>query len=305
MQDYLKSSGTEPSIELDKDHYQLIKDVGFFLYIDKKSDIVIKFDYFQVSQADKVSISVIQKDIVICQYSHPIDPTLKFKYFYGQWLEYMVFIAQTSFYFLLEQRERDDVVAYLNAKDGCSIRVQTINNSFSDSPCHVFVSMSICNYKFNPLKTEIFASLNTNADGRLMVSSDAAFIMDNTTRKLVKRYTIKKMQHYNSLNNDVHYYEFTLAGDKFGRVMILYDMKKKKATFSLLTYLHGEPVIKKRHVLVEPDTNYQMNILNELERTYLGKYPSESLIEHFKEWHMDISNGLKKDHLTVLEMFEI
>lgn len=138
-----------------------------------------------------------------------------------------------------------------------------------------------------------------------MFNSDSALVMDKNTSKLVKRYTIRQMQHYNSLNKDIHYYEVTLAGDKFGRVMILYDMKKKKATFSLLTYLHGEPVIKKRHVVVEPDKNYQATILNELERSYLGQYPSEALIEHFKEWHMDISNGLKEDHLAVLEMFEI
>jgi hypothetical protein len=315
MIDYLKdykivpkSHTFEPdSIKFDKDRYQIIKFDEFLFCVDKQSDLVFKFKDVSPYRTDKIYVAIMKKNRVICEHFYFVASDLK--HTIGtqiwQWYEHFVYLVQTSFYVLLDKRERNDVVNYLKNKPNSTVRVQSLNNSSSYLPRYVFVSLDIYNYKFNPLKTEIFASLNTNADGRLMVSSDSALLMCNITSKLVKRYAIKRIQHYNSLNNDVHYYEVTLASDNFGRVMILYDMNKKKATFSFLTYLHGEPVIKKRHVVVEPDKNYQVNILNELERTYLGQYPSAPLIEHFKEWHMDISNGLKEDHLTVLEMFEI
>lgn len=297
---------TVPSVELDKDHYQIIKADGFFFYIDKQSDIVIRFNAFKPYAGDNIPLAVMKKNQIVCEYFHPVKIGLKFRAYNQQWLEHMVFLAQTSFYFLLEKRERQDVVNFLNKNAGCHIRVQTLNNSITATPLYVFVSMDIYNLKsLDSQRIDIHASVNTKANHRLMSSYDSAFLSDNVTAKLVKRYTIKRMEHFHSLNKDFHYYEVTLAGDYFGRVMIHYDMNKKKATFSLLTYVHGEPVVKKRHILIEPDSNFQINILQTLEKLYLGKYPSPALINHFKDWHTDISNGLGEDHLTVLEMFEI
>jgi len=316
MIDYLKDYKIVPeshtfdpdSIKFNKDRYQIIQYDGFLFCVDKQSDLVFKFKDVSPYRTDKIYVAIMKKNQVICEHFYFVASDLK--HTIGtqiwQWFEHFVYLVQTSFYVLLEERERNDVVAYLENNPNATLRVKAFDNSRNYLPHYVFASLDIYNKGIsNTVRSDIYASLQTKADNRLMVSSDSALVMEKTVNKLVKRYTIKQMQHYNSLNKDIHYYEVTLAGDEFGRVMILYDMNKKKATFSLLTYLHGEPVIKKRHVVVEPDKNYQVNILNELERNYLGKYPSESLIEHFKEWHMDISNGLKKDHLTVLEMFEI
>lgn len=316
MTDYLKdyeivpkSHTFEPdSIKFNTSRYQIIQFDKFLFCVDKESDLVFKFKNESPYRTDKIHVCIMKKNLIICEHFYFVASDLK--HTIGtqvwQWFEHFVYLVQTSFYVLLEERERNDVVAYLENNPNATLRVKALDNSCNYLPHYVFVSLDIYSKGIsNTVRSDIYASLQTKADNRLMVSADSALVMEKTISKLVKRYSIKKMQHYNSLNNDVHYYEVTLAGDTFGRVMILYDMNKKKATFSLLTYLHGEPVIKKRHVLVEPDKNYQVNILNELERTYLGQYPSEPLIEHFKEWHMDISNGLKEDHLTVLEMFEI
>lgn len=316
MTDYLKdykivpkSHTFEPdSIKFNKYQYQIIQFDGFLFCVDKQSDLVFKFKAESPYRTDKIHVTIMKKNRVICEHFYFVASDLK--HTIGtqiwQWFEHFVYLVQTSFYVLLDKRERNDVVNYLKNNPNSNLRVKALDNSCNYLPHYVFVSLDIYSKgTSNTVRSDIYASLQKNADNRLMFNSDSALVMDKNTSKLIKRYTIKQMQHYNSLNQDIHYYEVTLAGDKFGRVMILYDMKKKKAKFSLLTYFHGEPVIKKRHILVEPDQNYQVNILHELERTYLGAYPSAPLIEHFKEWHMDISNGLEEDHLAVLEMFEI
>lgn len=316
MTDYLKdykivpkSHTFEPnSIKFNTIRYQLIEFEKFLFCVDKESDLVFKFKNESPYRSDKIYVCIMKKSRVICEHFYFVPTDLKHKTGtqIWQWFEHFVFLVQTSFYVLLDKRNRNDVVTYFNNTPNSTIRVQVADHSRNCVPHYVFVSLDIYSKgTSNTVRSDIYASLQKNADNRLMFNSDSALVMDKNTSKLIKRYTIKQMQHYNSLNQDIHYYEVTLAGDKFGRVMILYDMKKKKATFSLLTYFHGEPVIKKRHILVEPDQNYQVNILHELERTYLGAYPSAPLIEHFKEWHMDISNGLEEDHLAVLEMFEI
>lgn len=307
MLDYLKtSSNAEPSVELNTDDYQLIKNDGFYLYIKKQSNIVIRFDYFNTAYDDKVSVYVIQDDNILCQYYHPIHPTLKFKYFYTQWLEHLVVLAQNCFFFLLPDRERQEVVHFLNTNTACAIQVQTLDNFNVNSTERVFLSMHIYDCESNNFKKiNKRVSIINKAGNRLMVSNYSSIVMDTITRKLVRRYDIKEILCYQTLNKEFHYYEISLKGDCFDIVTIVYDEKEKIATFTTLINFNDEFLVDRQTIDIENDQKLQVNIFNILEKRYLCKYPSEALINHFKEGHIDISDGIGTEHLPLLDMLEI
>lgn len=315
MTDYLKdykivpkSHTFEPnSIKFNTSRYQLIEFEKFLFCVDKESDLVFKFKNESPYRTDKIYVCIMKKNRVICEHFYFVPTDLKHRMGtqIWQWFEHFVFLVQTSFYVLLDKRERNDVVTYFNNTPNSTIRVQVADHSRNCVPHYVFVSLDIFHKSVSyDTRSDIFLSQQPNADDRLMRKSHL-FSSSNVIQKLVKRYTIKQFEYSHSLNKDAHYYEINLTGNNYERMMVLYDMKKKMAKFTSLTYRHGEPVLKKRNIAIEPDENFHHHILHALETIYLRKHPSDELISHFNDWHMDISNGLEEDHLAVLEMFEI
>lgn len=292
---------TSKSIERDNDHYQLIKADDFYFYIDKKSDVVVRFETF-LNNSESVSICVKKKSQDICHYFCAIDTVLNSTELYSELIDQLILLAQTSFYFLLTGKNRDDVVNFLNVNKGCTVWMRTIRRLLNGTSRDKVSSISIHNYNL-PIadRIDINAMVKTAANGRLMINTK----LDSVIDKLIKRYAIKRIEHYESLHKDCHYYEVVLSDDPFGRILVFYDIKKKKTTFTLLTLSHEEPVLKNRHIEIEHKANFQINILNNIEKLFLTQYPSEDLIKYFANSYMDVSNGLKKEHLTVLEMFDI
>lgn len=316
MTDYLKdyeivpkSHTFEPdSIKFNTSRYQIIQFDKFLFCVDKESDLVFKFKNESPYRTDKIHVCIMKKNRIICEHFYFVATDLKHRTGtqIWQWFEHFVYLVQTSFYVLLDKRDRNDVVTYLNNTPNSTIRVQVVDHSRNHVPHYVFVSLDIFHKSIaSNTRSDIFLSLQSNADDRLMRKYHLALSNSQVTQKLTKRYAIKQLDYFHSLNKDFHYYEVNLIGNNYERVMVLYDIKKKNAKFTSLTYRHGEPVLKKRNVVIEPDENFHVNILKTLENIYLRKHPSDELISHFNDWHMDISNGLGEDHLAVLEMFEI
>lgn len=322
MLDYLKDYKIVPkshtfdpvAVKFKLGKYQLVQVDNFLFCLSEGSDIVFRFKNESPYRTGHIHVSIMKKNRVICEHFYFVPTDLKHKMGtqIWQWFEHIVYLVQTSFYVLLEKRERNDVVNYLKNRINPNIRVQVIDNSRNHIPNYVFISMDISSKSSeNSFVKEVYASLQEKSENRLMFNS----YISNTTffNKVKSRYAIKKIEYYKSLNEDVHYYEFTLTGNTYDtltgntyeRVMVLYDTKKNKAKFTSLTYRHGEPVLKKRNIDIEPAEDFHINILNTLENLYLRKHPSDALISHFNDWHMDISNGLGEDHLAVLDMFEI
>lgn len=315
MFDYLKDYKIVPKshtfdtndVKFKQGDYQIIKFENFFFCLSEGSDIVFRFKNESPYRTGHIHVSIMKKNRVICEHFFFVASDLKHRIGtqIWQWFEHFVYLVQTSFYVLLEKRERNEVVAYLNKHHNSVIRVQVLNraNDFTNAN-YVFVSMDISIYTSNhSLKKDIFVSLHSKSGFRLMSNHlvPSSFIFDRT----LKRYAIREVSYYKSLNEDFHYYELSLVGNNYEKVMVLYDIKKKNAKFILLTYPHGEPVSKKRNIAIESENDFHTNIFNLLEKLYLHKHPSEALISHFNNWHMDISNGINEDHRTVLDMFEI
>lgn len=295
------------SIERDNDHYQLIKADDFYFYIDKKSDVVVRFKHF-LDNSSSVSVVVMKKNKKVCSYLHFMDSIFKLSQNYLELLEKIVMLAQTSFYFLIEGKNRDDVIDFLNENEDCSLSVRTVNSLVHDISSYLFLSMSVrCFYNIHVTnnRLDFDACLLTLADGRLMIDVTDTTSKSAIVEKLLKRYSIKKIKHYESFNKDLHYYTITLNHVRFAEISVLYNTKKNKTTFTLLTLCKGEPVLKKRHIMIEHNANFEINILKKIEELYLKQYPSEDLIKYFADSYMDVSNGLKKEHLTVLKMFDI
>lgn len=312
MTDYLLAYGIETSakrfpnksIELDKDHYQLIKADKTFFYIDKQSDTVIRLEPFKTSRGTAI-ISVMKKNKHICHYRHHIEEGLVHDYNYNRFLEVLVFLAQTSFYFLLEAVSRQEVVDFLNTNDNCRLKVQTIDNSVVDRPHHEFVSMDICNdHPYNSQKIDLFVVVKPEISDRLIMRNLAIF-NDFYVNRVKKLYQVQQTIHYHSINKDFHHYELVIRGDYYAELKIKYDKKKAKTIFSLQTYPHGELTVKVKQVIVQHDDNFQNFIFKMVGELFLHKYPSPELVTYFDDLHMDVSNGLEKDHLTLLDMVEI
>lgn len=312
MADYLLYYGIETSanrfpnksIELDKDHYQLIKATNTFFYIDKQSDIVIRLEPFKNSRGTAI-ISVMKKNQLICHYRHHIEEGLVHHYNYNRFLEVLVFLAQTSFYFLLEDISRQEVVDFLNKNDNCRLKVQTIDNSVVDRPHHEFVSMDICNdHPYNSQKIDLYVVSKPEISDRLIMRNLAIF-NDFYVDRVKKLYQVQQTIHYHSINKEFHHYELVIRGDYHAELKIKYDKKKAKTMFSLHTYPHGEPTIKTKNMVIPHDDNFHASIFKMVGELFLHKYPSTELVAYFDELHMDVSNGLEKDHLTLLDMVEI
>jgi len=312
MPDYLLNYGIETSekifpnksIELDKDHYQLIKADKTFFYIDKQSDIVIRLEPFKNSRGTAI-ISVMKKNKYICHYRHFIEEGLVHSYNYNRFLETLVFLAQTSFYFLLEDISKQEVVDFLNKNDNCRLKVQTIDNSVVDRPHHEFVSMDICNdHPYNSQKIDLHVVVKPEISDRLIMRNLAIF-NDFHVVRIKKLYEVKLTIHYHSINKDFHHYELVIRGDYYAELKIKYNKNKAKTIFSLQTYPHGEPAVKIKQVSIPHDDNFQASILKVAGELFLHQYPSTELVAYFNDLHMDVSNGLNKDHLTLLDMVEI
>lgn len=312
MTDYLLDYGIETranrfpnkSIELDKDHYQLIKADKTFFYIDKQSDTVIRLEPFKNSRGTAI-ISVLKKNKHICHYRHFIEEALVHHYNYNRYLEVLVFLAQTSFYFLLEGISRKEVVDFLNTNDDCRLKVQTIDNSVVDRPHHEFVSMDICNdHPYNSQKIDLFVVVKPEISNRLIMRNLAIF-NDFYVDRVKKLYQVPQTIHYHSISKDFHHYELVIRGDYYAELKINYDKKKVKTIFSLHTYPHGERAVKTKQVSIPHDDNFHAAIFKMVGELFLHKYPSTELVAYFNDMHMDVSNGLDKDHLTLLDMVEI
>lgn len=315
MLDYLKDYKIVPkshifdttAVKFKLGKYQLIQVDNSLFCLSEGSDIVFRFKNESPYRTGHIHVAIMKKNRVICEHFYFVPTDLKHKMGtqIWQWFEHMVFLVQTSFYVLLDKRDRNDIVTYFNNTPNSTIRVQVADHSRNCVPHYVFVSLDIFHKSVSyNTQSDIYLSQQPNADDRLMRKSHL-FSSSNIIQKLVKRYTIKQFEYSHSLNKDAHYYEINLTGNNYERMMILYDQKKKMAKFTSLTYRHGEPVLKKRNIPIESDENFNLTILHTLEKLYLRKHPSDELISHFNDWHMDISNGLEDDHLTVLEMFEI
>lgn len=312
MTDYLLDYGIEStdslfadkSIELNKEHYQLIKVAHTFFYIDKQSDVVIRLEPFKNSRGTAI-ISVMKKNKHICHYRHHIEEGLAHKYNYNRFLEVLVFLAQTSFYFLLEDISRQEVVDFLSMNDDCRLRIQTIDNSVVDRPHHEFVSMDICNdHPYKSQNIDFHVVVKPEISDRLIMRNLAIF-SDFYVDRVKKLYQVKQTIHYHSINKEFHHYELVIRGDYNAELKINYDKKKAKTIFSLHTYPHGEPAVKTKQVSVPHDNNFQVSIFKMVGELFLHKYPSTELVAYFDDLHMDVSNGLEKDHLTLLDMVEI
>lgn len=315
MLDYLKDYKIVPkSHTFDPDavkfkfgSYQIIQFENFYFCVEEGSDIVFRFKNESPYRTGHIPVSIMKRNRVICEHFFFVASDLKHRIGtqIWQWFEHFVYLVQTSFYTLLEKRERNDVVDYLKNHPKSVLRVQVLNRSnYRTNADYVFVSMDISN-KTSQLDfgRDIFVTLHSKSENRLMCNS---YIPGSAVfNRVLKRYSIKKIEYLKSLNENFHYYEFSLTGKTYEQLMVQYDKNKNNAKFISLTYRHGEPVVKKRNIKIEADKDFHISIFTIVENLYLGNHPSDALINHFKDWHMDISNGINEDHLTVLDMFEI
>jgi len=315
MLDYLKDYKIVPKshtfapddIKFKQGDYQIIMFEKFYFCVTEGSDVVFRFRNESPYRTGHIHVSIMKKNKVICEHFFFVASDLKHRLGtqIWQWFEHFVYLVKTSFYVLLEKRERNDVVTYLNKNPNAVVRVQVLHQTnFRTNADYVFVSMDISTRTSDhSLQRDLLLSLHSKSGFRIMSRS---FIPGSAVfNRTLKRYAIEKIEYHKSINEDFHYYEFSLLGINYEKLMVLYDMKKKIAKFISLRYRHGEPFSKTRNIPIDSEKDFHVEIFTILEKKYLYNHPSEALISHFNNWHMDISKGLNEDHVTVLDMFEI
>lgn len=236
MFDYLKDYKIVPKshtfdpddVKFKRGGYQIIKFENFLFCLLEGSDVVFRFRNDSPYRTGHIHVSIMKKNRVICEHFFFVASDLKHRLGtqIWQWFEHFIYLVKTSFYVLLEKRERNEVVAYLNKHPNAVVRVQVLHrsNDFTNAD-YVFVSMDISiNRSDHSLQTDILASLHSKSGFRLMSRSfiPGSIVFDRT----LKRYAIKEIEYYKTLNDNFHYYEFSLVGDNYEKVMVLYDATK-------------------------------------------------------------------------------
>lgn len=312
------------NIELNSKNWQLLKlesyPVTTFIYIDKKTGILFKFDINRARSSGSAVLSIQDKNNFLCKYVTPIHSNFLIPSKKKEFLNHLVDIVHHSFYYNFPDSVRDDLITYIKTKNSVDINdcpyitTETFRNSLDRFSFKAFDPL----YISSP-RCYIKAAFNVEHDNKFLCF-DTNALENKKIKTLLSYYTIKSIEHHFSLSKEDHYYNvvFCKNDNKWinHSVKAVYNTLTNVATFtSTITsstykliddnWTKPDPIIEVKDIFIENNQDIHYNMIMNLTALHLKNYIRKDILQQFNKASIDLSDGITENNLLLLKMVTI
>lgn len=316
-------------IVLNSKNWQLLKleshPVSIFIYIDKKTGIVFKFEFDRARSSDSAVLTVQDKNNVLCKYITPIHSLFLMPSKNKELLHHLVEVVHNSFYYTFPNNIRDDLIKYINIKNSIDSKDNPYitTETFRSLPQYSFNRFAF--KAFDPLyisypKCYIKAAFNQDHDNKFLCS-DITPLYNKKIKELLSYYTIKNIEHHFSLSKEDHYYNVIFYKNDDNKwidhsVKAVYNTLTNIATFtSTITsstykliddkWVKPDSIVEVKDIFIENNQDIQYNMIMNLTALHLKNYIRKDILQQFNNASIDLSDGITENNLLLLKMVTI